>query len=453
MCLAFYVACWIRDGALPFKVSLHNVFIGEINPYRFLFLFWVIISILILNLSNLYQTRREMPEGVELWLVIRSMVMSSIMMAVGIYIFKLDDFPRSIFVILVILSACLLFLWRAAKKIFVQSLVKGGYNNFNVLIVGAGKVGLALAEEIQKRSELGIKIIGFLDDYKTDLSGKTDVKILGKLEDFSKIAKTQFIHKIFITIHHDSNVFLQLLEDARDLEIAVRVVPQGFALTGGEFAKYNIGFIPILEYCDNECSNKQIGKRLFDVVASLFGFIFLFPVFVVIGILIKVDSSGPIIYKSRRYGRRGKIFNMYKFRSMTQNAEDEMCKFREHNEVDGPIFKIKNDPRVTRFGRLLRKYSLDELPQIFNVLMGDMSLVGPRPFPIDQIEREDLKQLKRLEVRPGITGLWQIRGRSDISFTRLIRWDIWYINNWSFLLDLTIILKTIPVVIKGRGAY
>jgi len=121
--------------------------------------------------------------------------------------------------------------------------------------------------------------------------------------------------------------------------------------------------------------------------------------------------------------------------------------------VDGPIFKIKNDPRVTKLGVILRKYSLDELPQIFNVLMGQMSLVGPRPLPIDQIEKEDLRQLKRLEVRPGITGLWQIRGRSNIPFSRLVKWDIWYINNWSFWLDLNILVQTIPVIIKGTGAY
>jgi len=126
---------------------------------------------------------------------------------------------------------------------------------------------------------------------------------------------------------------------------------------------------------------------------------------------------------------------------------------RFKNEVDGPIFKIKKDPRITRIGKILRKYSIDEFPQLFNVVKGDMSLVGPRPLPIAQIQKEDLRQLQRLEVRPGITGLWQIRGRSDISFVRLVKWDVWYINNWSFWLDLNILFKTFPVVINGKGAY
>jgi lipopolysaccharide/colanic/teichoic acid biosynthesis glycosyltransferase len=144
---------------------------------------------------------------------------------------------------------------------------------------------------------------------------------------------------------------------------------------------------------------------------------------------------------------------MYKFRSMVMNADDLLAELKDKNEVSGPIFKIRQDPRVTRIGRFLRRYSLDELPQIFNVLKGEMSLVGPRPLPIAQIEKEDLRQLQRLEVRPGITGLWQIRGRSDVSFEKLVRWDIWYINNWSFWLDISILLQTIPVVFRARGAY
>ena len=164
-------------------------------------------------------------------------------------------------------------------------------------------------------------------------------------------------------------------------------------------------------------------------------------------------GKGSVFYFSRRYGRRGELFNMYKFRSMVENADDLIKDLRKHNEVGGPIFKMKRDPRVTRTGAFLRKYSLDELPQILNVIRGDMSLVGPRPLPIEQVERADFRQLKRLDVRPGITGLWQIRGRSDVSFQRLVRWDIWYINNWSFWLDLHILWQTIPVVLKGRGAY
>jgi len=244
-----------------------------------------------------------------------------------------------------------------------------------------------------------------------------------------------------------------MLEKARRLNVAVRVIPQGFELSTCEFSKYNIGFIPVLEYSNEERLVRQGGKRFFDFVVALVLNILFLPVLFVIAVLIKLDSPGPVFYLCRRYGRKGRIFRMIKFRSMYVDAHLRQQELKDQSEVDGPIFKIRNDPRVTKVGQFLRKYSLDELPQIINVVKGEMSLVGPRPLPIDQIEKEDFRQLKRLAVRPGITGLWQIRGRSDISFFRLLKWDIWYINNWSFWLDLNILVQTIPVVLKGRGAY
>jgi exopolysaccharide biosynthesis polyprenyl glycosylphosphotransferase len=347
----------------------------------------------------------------------------------------------------------LLSIWRILKRLFVEYLVVHGYNNFNALIIGAGKVGMALLNEIEKRPGVGIKVIGFLDDFKQNTPEEPKIRILGKIADFVSIARREFITKVFITIHHDSKVFLKLLEEAKDLGVAMRVIPQGFHVMTCDFSKYNIGFIPILEYSEEYSFRKQVGKRLFDFCFGCIAFVFLMPVFCVLGILIKWDNPGPVFYKSRRYGRKGKIFNMYKFRSMVADADRMLEKIKHQNEMDGPIFKIKSDPRVTRMGRFLRKYSLDEMPQLINVIRGEMSLVGPRPLPIDQIEKEDLRQLERLEVKPGITGLWQIRGRSDLAFNRLLKWDLWYIDNWSFWLDLYILMQTLPVVFKGRGAY
>jgi lipopolysaccharide/colanic/teichoic acid biosynthesis glycosyltransferase len=216
---------------------------------------------------------------------------------------------------------------------------------------------------------------------------------------------------------------------------------------------FNIGAIPILEYSDNDVNYRQKAKRVIDFVLSFLLLVCLLPVFTVLGLLLKFEGPGPVFYRSRRYGRHGRMFNMYKFRSMVINADELLGQLKDKNEVDGPIFKIKKDPRITRVGAFLRRFSLDELPQILNVLKGDMSLVGPRPFPIAQLEKEDLRQLRRLGIRPGITGLWQIRGRSDVSFDKLLRWDIWYLKNWSFWLDVYILFLTFSVVVKGKGAY
>ena len=290
-----------------------------------------------------------------------------------------------------------------------------------------------------------------MDDFK-DVKENQD-KILGKVQDFVDISRRYFINTVFVTIHPDDKMLVNILEQSKDLGIAVRVVPHGFEWMSKDVNRFNIGIVPVLEYTYIEVSFRQQLKRIFDFFLSFIGFVCLLPVFIGLGLWIKLDSPGPIFYYSKRYGKGGRIFNMYKFRSMVTNADKLLKQLKDKNEVDGPIFKMKKDPRITKVGIFLRRYSLDELPQIFNVIKGDMSLAGPRPLPIEQIDKEDLRQLKRLDTMPGITGLWQIRGRSDVSFQRFLRWDIWYINNWSFSLDLYILFQTLPVVIKGKGAY
>ncbi len=453
MCLAVYLACKIRPNTLSFPVTFHNVFLDVESPTRSLLLMWIPINIFINNNNALYETKREKLESVEIFQVIRAVAISALLTIVFIYVVKIEQFPRGVLFMSTAFIAVFFSVWRIVKRIFVESLVAQGFNNFNALVIGAGKVGLMLGQELRKRKTLGIKICGYLDDFKvqSDVPGHT--KILGKLSEFPVIAKREFIHQVYITIHNDSLVFSRILEEARDLGIAVRVVPQGYELMQNEFNKYNIGIIPVLEYSDVRNLHRHLGKRFFDLVAASLLFVMILPFIAVLAVLVKLDSPGPVFYFSKRYGRRGELFRMFKFRSMVENADELLKELRRHNEVDGPIFKMKRDPRVTRMGAFLRKFSLDELPQIINVLRGEMSLVGPRPLPIEQVEREDFRQLKRLDVRPGITGLWQIRGRSDVSFQRLVRWDIWYINNWSFWLDLHILWQTIPVVLKGRGAY
>ncbi|MCK5013155.1 MAG: sugar transferase [Candidatus Omnitrophica bacterium] len=451
--VSLFIACWIRQSTLPFPVSHQNLFFDPVNPFRFLFLFWISVIIFTNNTHGLYQTKREIFETVEIWGVVKSVFLSSLMMIVAMFVLKFSNFPRSILFLATTFAFLSLSIWRILKRLLVEYLVIQGYNNFNVLIIGAGKVGEALVKEIRKKPALGLNIVGYLDDFKEKDLKEGDLKILGKISDFVNITRRKFVNKIFITNHYDSEVFMKLLEQAKELGIAVRVIPHGFELVSGEFSKYNIGFIPILEYCDGETHYKQAGKRFFDFIAVICLAIAVFPILLVIAILIKLDSSGPVLYFSKRYGRGGRIFFMYKFRSMRVDADQVVNQIQDKNEVDGPIFKIRKDPRVTIIGRILRKYSLDELPQLFNVIKGDMSLVGPRPLPIKQVQKEDFRQLRRLEVRPGITGLWQIRGRSDISFARLVKWDVWYINNWSLWLDLNILLQTVPVVFKGKGAY
>lgn len=455
--LSTYLVVLFRSSAFPFHneydVTLYNLFWNADNPHHYVHLGWLAAIPFFNGLHNLYQTRREVRESIEIWGVIRSVFLAVLTLLSMMFALKIIHYPRTVFALTAIIIMICLCLWRIGKRQFVEFLAANGYNNFNILIIGAGRVGQALAGEIGSRPGLGIKIIGFLDDFKKTVDLPKNMSVLGPINQFEKLCQQEFIDQVFVTIHHDSAVFLDILEKAKELNVSVRVIPQGFDLTTSDFFKYNIGYIPILEYSDTAVRRRQFGKRLFDLIFATIGLIILSPFFVLIAILIKLDSSGPVFYFSKRYGRGGRIFNMWKFRTMCDGAHDKLVNLKEKNEVDGPIFKMKHDPRVTKLGCFLRKYSLDEFPQLINVILGNMSLVGPRPFPIEQIEKEDLNQLKRLEVRPGITGLWQVRGRSDVTFNKLIKWDIWYINNWSFFLDITILFETVPVVLKAKGAY
>jgi exopolysaccharide biosynthesis polyprenyl glycosylphosphotransferase len=448
--LAFYLVLLFRSQTVPFSVSVQSLF-SEADPFKLLFMVWTLLILFFHYTHGLYHTPREQSETLEIWEVVKSIVISTLTIIVLAFLLRIQDFPRSVMILNAVVITVFCSVWRVLKKLLVNYLVSHGYNNFNTLIIGAGKTGIMLAGEINRQPALGLKIKGFLDDNKVGKCGNWPV--LGKLDGLQEIIHREFIKKIFITIYPGHQSFIKLLETAREEGLAVRVVPQGYEYMTQDFIKFNIGLIPILEYSDIDVNYRQRAKLVFDFVLSSLLMIFLLPVFIVLGLLIKCEGPGPVFYRSRRYGRYGRMFNMYKFRSMVVNADELLIRLKDKNEVDGPIFKIKKDPRLTGMGAFLRRYSLDELPQILNVLKGDMSLVGPRPFPIDQLEKEDLRQLRRLGIRPGITGLWQIRGRSDVSFDKLLRWDIWYIKNWSFWLDLYILFQTFPVVIRGKGAY
>ena len=447
---AIYLVLLLRQGTLHFAISWEGFF-SSANPFKIVFLLWVPVILFFNQAHGLYQTRREKLESLEIWQVMRAVAISTLVAIVAVYLLKIQDFPRGVLVFSAVAISVLLSLWRVLKKLLVNVLVQHGYNNFNAVIIGARKVGVLLSEEIQKQPALGIKIIGFLDDEEP--LNQTGEKLLGSSERFSEYRPTGIYPPDFYYDLSRASDFYQITGEARELDIAVRVVPQGYEYMAQDFIKYNIGIVPVLEYSDIDVNYRQGAKRVFDFVLSLLLVILLLPFLLVLIVLIKLDSPGPVFYCSKRHGYNARVFNMFKFRSMVVNADALLTQLKEQNEVDGPIFKIKKDPRITRMGAFLRRYSLDELPQIFNVLKGDMSLVGPRPFPIAQVEKEDLRQLRRLGIRPGITGLWQIRGRSDVSFDKLLRWDIWYINNWSFWLDLYILFQTFPVVIKGKGAY
>jgi len=241
-----------------------------------------------------------------------------------------------------------------------------------------------------------------------------------------------------------------LLSDLRSLQGG----PESSARTT---QSYNVTdkFSPTYQHPDIDCKEVtyQFAKRAFDIVFALTFLFFTWPIMVVVAVIIKLTSRGPVIFRQVRVGRGGRYFTCYKFRSMCADAEDKKQTLMHLNEVDGPVFKIKNDPRVTPVGAFIRKYSIDEFPQFFNVLKGDMSIVGPRPPIPAEVENYNSRERGRLAVLPGLTCLWQISGRSTVSFERWVELDLMYIDDMSFFNDIGIIAKTVPAVLTGSGAH
>ncbi len=424
----------------------------RLEQHLLIFLFWAIVIVLFLFLYGLYETNRELSYLDEAVLVLKALLFSSLPAAAAVFFFQIKIFSRMVFFTTLIALALSLILWRMGKRYLVRRRVVRGFNNRNVLIIGAGNVGQALAREIERNRYLGLEVVGFLDD--NPVRNAENLRILGGTGDFEEVMRRKFVDETLISIPSERVLVAQLITQARKLGKSVRVVPDLLSMGMEGIKATYLGRIPLLEYYGKGLHGADLFlKRSFDIAVSVLALIFLSPVMLGIMLAIKIDSPGPVFYVSRRNGKKALLFNFYKFRTMEKNADKKLEMLRHLDETDGPIFKIKNDPRITRIGRFLRRYSLDELPQFWNVLKGDMSLVGPRPPTPNEVVRYADWQLQRLEIRPGLTCLWQVKGRSNLSFREWMKLDIFYIKNWSFWLDIKIILRTIWVVIRGEGAF
>ena len=337
--------------------------------------------------------------------------------------------------------------WRIWRRRVTKRCVENDEGGRNVLIVGAGRTGQELARYLTARKELGYVVKGFLDINHSD-----DPRVLGHIRDLSRVARAKFVDEIFITVPSERDVVRAVTSDATRDHLDVKLVPELFGGLGLNAPLDCVGDLPVVELHREPIPTIGLfAKRAMDVTAAAAGLVLLSPLFALIAAAIKIDDPGPVFYTAPRIGMKGRKFVCYKFRSMMADADNHKDQLRRLNERSGPFFKMSNDPRVTRVGKLLRKFSLDELPQIWNVFKGDMSLVGPRPHPTDDFQHYQLEHLRRLDVTPGITGLWQVTARQDPSFENNLRLDIEYINNWNLWLDVKILLKTIPAVLRGTG--
>jgi len=337
--------------------------------------------------------------------------------------------------------------WRNWRRRITARRTRDGNAVRNVLIVGAGRLGREVAAHLEKNHVLGRVVRGFIDE---TLPIRDDIK--GRVEDLARIARAEFIDEIILTDPRQRELAQKVVREAQRNRLDVKVVPDLLGFEPDSLAVESFGRVPVLTLHEEPIPALGLSlKRAADVLFATAGLIATVPVLTMIAFVIKLDSPGPVMYRAPRVGKKGKRFLCHKFRTMVTEADKLKECLRARNEREGACFKIADDPRVTRFGRLLRRYSLDELPQLWNVLKGEMSLVGPRPHPLDDFEHYHLEDLRRLDVTPGITGLWQITARRDPSFQRNMALDLEYIEQWSLWMDLRILYKTASEVLQGGG--
>ena len=421
----------------------------DYRRYLAVFVIFAVLTILASNSYRLYevvQRRSILDEGLSL---LQAIAVASVLLTTLLYFAKASQVSRPIVGFTGFVAFWMLLCWRAIKRDLVRRQMVDGYGCRNALIVGTGETGRMLARYLNTNSQLGYKVCGFMAERDED--GAESADVLGHMEDFRAIVMANFIDDIVITVPVSNEEIRQLVLSAQECGISVRVVPDWLGLYWTSQVQQLGDFPAICLYERHLPATSLALKRAIDIAFSLSTLIMLAPLFLAIALLIKLDSKGSVFYCSKRVGRRGREFECYKFRTMVSDAERKLPELLARNERSGILFKIKDDPRVTRVGRWLRKYSFDELPQFWNVLKGDMSVVGPRPAILSEVRRYKLEHLKRIDMTPGITGLWQITARCSPSYQHYIQCDLDYTANWSLRMDLEIMLKTIPAVLKGTG--
>jgi exopolysaccharide biosynthesis polyprenyl glycosylphosphotransferase len=328
-----------------------------------------------------------------------------------------------------------------------------GKLTFRTLIVGANLEAERLAATMQVR-ELGFEPVGFVAG-GMDALPLDDDRVLGPVARIRELIRENQADCLFVASSAVTpEDVVQIMKARRQESVEVRFTANLPTVLSSRLAPQTIGGVMTLSVNVLQLTRAQAAaKRACDVVVSAIGLLALLPLFAVVAAAIKATSPGPVIFRQERVGLRGRPFTLLKFRTMCAGADLMLEDLRDRNEADGPLFKLREDPRVTRVGALLRRYSIDELPQLWNVLKGEMSLVGPRPPLAGEVALYEEWQLDRLEVRPGITGLWQVSGRSELSFEDYVRLDLFYVENWSIAYDLFILSKTVPLLVSTRGAY
>lgn len=454
--VAFAIAYYIRYE-LQFIQPVSEVFRAPFLPYLPYTTVFAILVYLNLRAAGQYKGLRSRSWLEEIYAALNA-VTSSTVFVLGLYfIFQPLVFSRLLMLFAAVICVALLALARAGRRIGRAYLRGKGIGIQRTLVIGSGDVAMAVTRTMIARKELGYLPVGYVDDDPERASVDLGrVKGLGGTKNLGKTIRNHIVDTVIITLpwnQHDR--IHELVDVCKRANVEVRVVPDVFQLNLRQVQVENLDGIPLLGVNgDAELQGHQrVMKRLIDIGLIVLVSPILLLLFLLIAILIRLESSGPVFYSQRRIGLNGKPFDMVKFRSMIPNADDFREQLVKESGVDPRHPKIKNDPRITRIGKFIRRTSLDELPNLINVLRGQMSLVGPRPPTPDEVKLYQPWHMQRLQTLPGLTGLWQVNGRSDVPFDEMCLLDIYYIENWSVGLDAQILMMTLPRVLMRSGAY
>ena len=473
--ISFMLAFYVRERTSVFAAEGGLAWSDRFAPYGALLLFVVFIRLLSFRYCDLYRVRGEfslVDDGVRIF---KATAIGSLLIVAAAFLyrggfeFRAFSYARAVFVgdfFFVLVTVGLLRLLMRTAQTFARS---RQINLIPTLVVGRGPEAALFIREMRERPALGYRVIGVVETESIAVASSPttyeDVPVIGDLESLPEVIRDSGANEVIIAdpqVNGDA-LFEVMMRCGRRRGVEFRIAPSLFNCLPRKTEIDQIGVLPMIRlFREPLSSGARVLKRTFDLIIAALVIALLFPIWLLIALLIKLDSKGPVFYTQERVGMDGRLFLLYKFRTMKAGADSETHREYQRAFIAGraeanlgndqkPTYKLLADPRITRIGKLLRRTSIDEIPQLLNVLRGDMSLVGPRPPIPYEVEAYELWHRKRLDMKPGLTGLWQVSGRNRLPFEEMVRLDLFYIENWSLLLDLKIILRTGWVMLSGEG--
>jgi exopolysaccharide biosynthesis polyprenyl glycosylphosphotransferase len=459
--LAFFAAYWLRGEVLP--AFGPEAFAGPFYPLSdylpLLPLALAIWGVLLLS-SDSYRSHRTVPLLDEAWAVLRVSFLGTAVLTLTIFALRLgetlleDQISRTWILLFGALACLLLLTEKLAVRLTSRYVRSRGLNYRTVLIVGTNATARSLAQSIGQHRFWGFRLLGFLRTEEAPDDEPPWPPVLGSLEDLPRLVEEYPVDDVIFAVRRrELDRMEELFEMLQELGIRTRFAMDLFPAAKARVELEELDGMPLLTFSTTPSDPLQMAaKRSLDVGIAMLVLLVGLPLVGLIALGIRLTSTGSVLFRQTRCGLNGRYFTLYKFRTMVHDAEVRRRELLHLNEMTGPTFKLRSDPRVTPLGRLLRRFSLDELPQLWNVLRGDMSLVGPRPPIPEEVAQYQRWQRRRLSMKPGLTCLWQVSGRNEVDFDRWMELDLQYIDSWTPMLDLKILLKTIPAVLTGRGA-